>query len=235
MMNLRSEPFENLAHRKVLCVFQPLRLYPGWETLIAGIPMDRLAFEKLPFIKKALLWKSRVMYSRSNPRDLAYMLKLLHDLKSSLSHEIEMDLLLPFSSSASAPQNYKDLIHKLWEMPSIPAERSRTLDEIRNSSFDAVIFLFPDPIGLEWARTERMLARLGIPNRYVLNGRRRFFEWNAQSRRKLTWRRFLEHAWAVETLLAVLAVIVSLPLAVYDGFSKIFGVAAEGDSVEHGK
>ena len=235
MMKLRSEPFEGFAHKKVLCVFQPLRLYPGWETLIAGVPMDRLAFDKLPFIKKALLWKSRVMYSRSNPRDFAYLLNLLREFKTRLRHEIVVDLLLPFPLAAPLPEDLQGPVHKLWEFPSGHHERSQMIDEIGKRDFDSVIFLFPDPIGLGWGRTEKLVARLGIPNRYVLNGRKRFFEWNAQSRRKLTWRRFLEHAWVVETMLALLAVIVSIPLVIYDALSKISGAAAKGDSVNNGK
>ena len=127
----------------------------------------------------------------------------------------------------SQPKNLQDLIHKLWEFPSSPAERNRMLDEIRKLDFAAVIFLFPDPIGLGWGRTEKTIARLGIPNRYVLNGRKRFFEWRTGNRRKLMWRQFLEHSWVVETMLAVLAVIVSIPLAIYDGLLKKFGGAAE--------
>ena len=235
MMNLRSEPSQTFIYRKALCVFQPLRLYPSWETLIAGIPMDGLAFEKLPPIKKALLWKSRVMYSRSNPRDLSYMLNLLRDFEIRWRDEVQVDLLLPFSLSASVSETQEDLIHKLWVFPRSLAERNGMLDEIRGLNFDTVVFLFPDPIGLGWCRTERIIARLGIPNRYVLNGRKRFFEWDTRNHRKLIWRRFLEHVWVVETMLAVLAVIVSIPLAIYDGLMKNSHVVAEGGSVDRGK
>ncbi len=200
---------KTLAHKKILCVFQPMQISPRWETWIAGAPFRQLDFSVLPALKKALLWKSKATYSRANPRNFAYMLEALREVVSQSGQKPELHLLAPVSEDASA---VRELFQARWDFSA--------LERLRAEAYDAVVFLYPDAIGFGWNRVERAVARLHIPRRYVLNGRRRFFPLDSVARRRLLGRRFLERTWLVEFALALFFALLSLPLALYDFLKK---------------
>jgi hypothetical protein len=187
--------------KKILCVYQPLRIHPHWENLIAGAPIHALTFHALPTWKKILLWKSNVIYARTFPRGLDYMLQALRVQMDSIP---EMDLLLV---DPPVSENAQMFFQKKWRLQELP--------QIKQAHYDAVILLYSDPVGLGWNQTERAVARLGV-DCYVLNGRRRFFKFDGAARGELNWRRFLELSWIVEIFFAVAATLVSIPLMIYD-------------------
>ncbi len=200
---------KTLDHKKILCVFQPMYIHPRWEKLVAGAPMHRLDFRALPAAKKALLWKSKVTYSRSNPRNFEYMLGALREVVAQAKRNPELHLL---TSEADDSPAARALFQKRFDFSAF--------ESLRAENYDAVVFLYPDAVGFGWNRTERKLAALKIPRQYVLNGRRRFFQPDSSARRRLLGRRFLERTWLVEFALALVFALVSVPLALYDFLTK---------------
>jgi hypothetical protein len=78
---------------------------------------------------------------------------------------------------------------------------------------DTTVLLYPDAIGLGFAPLERKLAGRDVR---VLNGRRREFALDADTRRALRFRRFLERTMLVEAVALPLFVLLALPMWVFD-------------------
>jgi len=83
---------------------------------------------------------------------------------------------------------------------------------------DEIVLLYPDAVGLGFARTERSILRLRRPIQdiRVLNGRRRSFRLDRATRRQLQWRRLLERWMLGELVCMPVFVGVALVLAAYD-------------------
>jgi hypothetical protein len=197
---------ETIHGEKILCIFQPVRVHPHWETLIAGAPIHALNYPSLSLLKKILLWKSSLIYARAYPRGLDYAVNMLHELVTQMDSTPELDLLQVYTTAVPISETARGFFKNLWDVH----------DQAALTNYDAAIFLYADPIGLGWNKTERAVERLGNLDLYVLNGRRRLFKWDASTRERLNWRRFLELSWIAETSLAVLTTLAAIPLMIYD-------------------
>jgi hypothetical protein len=90
------------------------------------------------------------------------------------------------------------------------------LDRLNPGRYDTIIFLYADAIGLGWNQLEDRIRRLAPAQFLVINGRKRIFLWDAESQRKLRFRRFLAQAWWLEWLLAPWLLVVSTNYALRD-------------------
>ncbi len=200
---------------RVLCVLQPTRIHPGWERRIAGKPVGQFDFRRLGRLQQALLWKSQMQYLRAAPRGTTYMLSLALDLLSKQAPGAQIDLLL--DPALTVPEHLRGAFHRIWVGPeglaSLPPDFVTAQQQSRP---DALILLYPDAIGTGWERTERLLARLGIPHRLVINGRRRVFAWDEGVYRALRQRRLLANTFLPELVLAPTLVLSATLLALYD-------------------
>ena len=82
-----------------------------------------------------------------------------------------------------------------------------------NEAADSVLVIYPDALGLGWAPLRRVCRRTRV---YVLNGRRRIFPFNADTRRKLRWRRLLANTRVTELLASIAIVPLAACLAAWD-------------------
>lgn len=99
------------------------------------------------------------------------------------------------------------------------------LVEVRNGALPAelinasetIVLLFPDAIGLDFGRIERAIAT-GWPSKrlFALNGRRRLFRLDSETRRRFLLRRFLERWRLPEVAFFVLFLIVTPFLLIFD-------------------
>jgi len=80
-----------------------------------------------------------------------------------------------------------------------------------------IVLLYPDSIGMDFGEIERAIASRWPAKRVlVLNGRRRMFPLDAETRRRLALRRFLE-AWRLPEIMFFLVFVVVTPLlALFD-------------------
>jgi hypothetical protein len=134
----------------------------------------------------------------------------------------EMDLLLG-STAGHVPAAFDAWPRHTWFMPSADTQPwpRRLLEELHHRKYDTVVFLYPDAIGTDWRKVERRLVGLKADRYLIINGRRRVFFWDEESRGALAWRRFLERTWLTELLLVPAAVCVTAGLALFDALGKV--------------
>jgi len=99
----------------------------------------------------------------------------------------------------------------------------------RIADADEIVLLYPDATGLGFGATEHSILRQRHPIQdvTVLNGRRRYFQLDATTRRQLRWRRFLERWMLGEALCMPFVLIAALLLAAYDHIQKTTGGARD--------
>lgn len=104
--------------------------------------------------------------------------------------------------------------------PTVEATDGR-VPEDSIAGADAIVLLYPDSIGMDFGWIERTVrARWPAKRLLVLNGRRRFFRLDAEMRRRLALRRFLERARLPEFAFFALFLVVTPVLLLLDAFKS---------------
>ncbi len=132
-----------------------------------------------------------ITHYRANPRTAEYMLELAGQFAHRHAVGATIDLLAEEKLSP-------ELLEKTstWATHILP---DLSLSEA--NKYDTAVLLYHDPIGLGWEDLERKLLKLNAVQYIVINGRRREFIWDQESRRMLAFRRFLARAGWLEVLL----------------------------------
>ena len=183
---------------RVLCVLGETLVHPRWETVVTGAPIGRTPPEELTPRQRMLVWKSLQQYRNANPRDAAYMLTAMDDMLTAATSRFRADLLMPAWMRPGLDDRMLARFDRTWLFESRSgAFEEPALSDLQSRRYDAVILLYPDGNGTGWAPLENTLSRLGAPM-VVINGRRRLFLLDAQTRRSLLMRRCLERSWVVE-------------------------------------
>lgn len=192
---------------------------------------------ELPVIRRALLvykdwgdpagynerWndlRSYLVYFRANPRTLEYMAALAGELMGRYGQEAEVDMLSDIGLTVDAREQLP-AISNLWQYP--PQSPSSWSPELRKKLmegfYDTVIFMVPDAVGLRFKGVERAFEGSKYEHILVMNGRRRFFVLDGDSRRAMAMRRFMAYAWGFEMLLAPFILVVAAVLALFDALT----------------
>ncbi len=217
MISVIASPSDLPPFRQVLCLLQPTQVHPRLELLVAGRTIGELDYPALGTIRQGLLWKPRVQYLRANPRDAAYMLHLALAFARANAADVQVDAFV--DPRLAVPDPLRQQFRQVW-FGRLDLLEPGVSSELRERKYDALVLLYCDAIGLGWGQTERLLARLDVRQIIALNGRRRAFVWDADSRRELRWRRFVENTWLVELVLALGAFVAAAPLAIYDAVRR---------------
>lgn len=177
-------------------------------------PKSRILFMLFPWFAKGykgkgLWWSLReyLLHYRSNPRSVDYMLDLAHQFSNNyLKKTMFVDLLF-------SPE-FKDSVNK--EQAPYFNEIFTTFDEIKNKQYDAIVLLFSDAIGFGWEEMESKLSSLQSDSIFVINGRRRIFKLDKESRRALRLRRSIARAWWLESIFGVFIIAASAVFWLHD-------------------
>ncbi|OGG48157.1 MAG: hypothetical protein A3F84_23055 [Candidatus Handelsmanbacteria bacterium RIFCSPLOWO2_12_FULL_64_10] len=210
---------------RALCVFRPVSLYPSWERLALGRQVaDREDLgDATSFLRQLPTGPSRVLISRINPRPAGYMLQQAREFATRFAPNAEVDLLVEADHLSHLSPSDVSWLRRVWGGSKGLGSLDPTLtQELSARNYDALVLLYPDAIGLGWGRTERVLARLRIPTTLVINGRRRVFVWDAESRRALRRRRAAEKLWVAEMALALVIALGGVPLTAWDFLGRLF-------------
>lgn len=200
-----------------LCILQPVRIHPALEKLIGGKPIHELNFNSLTRFQQILLLKSRKQFLSANPRSAMYMLTLAHNLIEDYAPSVSIDLLINPEFEKEIPAFIKNWPHKIWIGKTIT---DALQVEIRNKRYDVIILLYPDAIGLGWENIESQLSsQIKETKILVINGRRRIFIFDTDTRFALALRRFLDISCMVEIILFFGIMPVAVMTAVYDAFT----------------
>lgn len=165
----------------------------------------------LPASKKG--WKAyrdMIVHYRANPRDTKYMLERaaefvsVHAQGAAINLYVHEDML-----NGVAGKDYP------WINNILGDAELKALKENQN---DTIVFLFADATGMGWNDFEQQMLRFSPAQFIVINGRRRIFFWDKESRRMLRQRRFLAQAWWLEWCLAPWLVLTSAFYALADSF-----------------
>lgn len=197
------KPHPNISYPKihrVLCILQPVRIHPVWEKMIGGKPINELKFSLLTRFQQILLLKSRKQLLSANPRSVTYMLTLAHDFIEEHAPSASIDLLINPEFETEIPALLKKWPHQIVVDHTI-TDTQQNKDLLR--TYDTVILLYPDAIGLGWGKIERRLAQLNDVTILVINGRRRVFILDREMRCALTLRRLLDLSCLVEIILCI--------------------------------
>lgn len=139
-------------------------------------------------------YRDMIVHYRANPRGTAYMLERAREFISAYAESASTDLFV-----------HRDVAHEVTakEHPWIVNILDDTkLSSVSGSQYDTVVFLYADAIGIGWGDFEREMLRFAPAQFIVINGRRRIFFWDPESRKMLRWRRFMALAWWLEWFLA---------------------------------
>jgi hypothetical protein len=145
----------------------------------------------------------------ANPRDARYQLGLVRTLLADAKFEsVELVVDAPLADRNEAVE---------WNEVAGPARIERLSDgqALPFASYQTVILVYPDPLGLDWDRLERKALASGA-RVIVVNGRRRLFTLDRGVRRAVQWRRFLAKTRIVELAAAFLVAPVAAGLALQD-------------------
>ncbi len=178
--------------KRILCVFRPWLRENGGKN-------------------KWKDYRDYLIHYRANPRGMEYMLDLASEFRAKYASSAFVDLLAEQTIPDAIPERHRSWIKKVWTELQI--------ESLAENGYDTIIYLYPDAIGLGWNHIERILLRLKTRHYLVINGRRRIFVWDRDSRRALALRRFIAKAWALEMLLAPALLCVSGILALYDSLA----------------
>jgi hypothetical protein len=210
------KPHPNISYPemyRVLCILQPVKIHPVWEKMIAGKPINELNFSILTRFQKILLLKSRRQLLSANPRSVSYMLTLVHEFIKEHAPSASIDLLIYPEFETEIPAFLKKWPQQIL-VGHIIADTQKSKNLLR--TYDVIILLFPDAIGLGWGNIERRLLRLNNQTILVINGRRRVFILDRKMRGALILRRFLDVSCLVEIILCISIFPVATLTAGYD-------------------
>lgn len=202
---------------RVLCIYRPTRIHPRWEKLVTGCTVEEIIPQELPFWRRILVWKSYQHYARSNPRTANYLLDALREFLQIHAPNSQVDLLIEHSQTSTLSPVVRNELHNVYVSRKLDIKyvEAFLLEKLKHNCYDTMFLLYPDAIGYGWGTAERNLSELSIAHNLVLNGRRRIFRWDEESRRALRWRRFVEGSWLVEIVLAPVLVLRSLTLMLH--------------------
>ncbi len=144
---------------------------------------------------------------RANPRPAKYMFAKAGNFLTQ-SSPVSVDVFAYGPPLAAVPTELAKPVQVITEP-----------ENLKPNSYDTVILMYPDPLGLNWQKVEKTMLRLRASKYLVINGRGRIFVWDSPSRRSLAWRRWLSRAWLIEMLLAPIVWVLSFILALFDGVS----------------
>ncbi len=186
------------------------RIAPHANTTIA--PIKNALFVLRPWTLPASTtgWKAyrdMIVHYRANPRSISYMLERANEFISAHAPDASINLLV-----------HKAIINEVpaKDYPWIKNLISEDELSVLGSLYDIVVFLYMDAIGMGWDDFEKKLLRFSGSQFIIINGRRRIFLWDAESRRMLRQRRFLAQAWWLEWLLAPWLLVTSTIYALFD-------------------
>jgi hypothetical protein len=168
-------------------------------------------------------FRNYLIYFRANPRSLEYMDDIVREVLIMNYPNLQFDLLLDLDGSAN-PGLEDTLFSKAGRKWFADLSRPISwyqdpLKELPLSSYDAIICLYPDPLGLEFGELEKSFLRKNLPNVWVINGRRRFFQLDGSTLRTIRFHRFLTKSWLAEIIFALSIFIVAPVIAVFDWLS----------------
>jgi hypothetical protein len=135
-----------------------------------------------------------ILHYRANPRSADYMLELACKFKDHHAAGATAELLVDEGLTGEISEKEHAWLGRIFA--------NFTFDELIQKKYDTIVLLYPDPIGLGWENSERILKRLKAEQYIVINGRRREFIWDQEARRKLAYRRLIAKADWIEALLA---------------------------------
>ncbi len=156
-------------------------------------------------------WKAGrdlIVHYRANPRSTAYMLERAKEFAVAFAPSASIDLFV-YSTVANeiVPKHHPWITNVLEDIQ---------LNDVSGSQYDTIVFLYADAIGLGWDDFEKKMMRFSPAQFIVINGRRRIFFWDAESRRMLRLRRFMARAGWLEWFLAPWLIITSTLYALAD-------------------
>jgi hypothetical protein len=187
------------------------RLAPHQNTSIAPVTKALLVLRPWTLPASTTGWKAHrdmIVHYRANPRSAVYMLERAQEFISAHAPATAFDLMVHKDVRQDvSTQDYPWITNLLGE---------EQLDRLRPGEYHTIVFLYADAIGLGWDPLENSIRRLAPAQFIVINGRRRVFLWDAESRSKLRLRRFLAQAWWLEWLLAPWLLVVSTIYALTD-------------------
>mgnify|MGYP001006330390 CR=1 FL=1 len=158
--------------------------------------------------------RDELLYYRCNPRNTDYMLALVDEFKTAWVKDGKCDLLIADS-----------LYNKTSENDFAGFEQVFTdIEQVaqKKNEYDTIVYLFTDAIGIGWEKIEPALAALQISQEVVINGRRRIFMLDTESKRALSMRRFFSRAWFFEMLLTPALIISAIWFLLVDAISALF-------------
>lgn len=159
-------------------------------------------------IKGWKAYRDSIVHYRANPRSTAYMLERAREFISAHAQDASIDLFV--HKDVSGEVTTKD--HP-WIKNILGDDE---LDKSSGTQYDTIVFLYADAIGIGWDNFEKKMFRFSPAQFTVINGRRRIFLWDSESRRMLRQRRFMAQAWWLEWLLAPWLLVVSAIYALAD-------------------
>lgn len=141
----------------------------------------------------------------ANVRNVPYQIDLLN-------HALR--LLMPSAVSIRVDEALEQDVdfELLASLGSIEVRAARDLLSA-NETADNIVIIYPDALGHGWACLESRLPKEKV---YILNGRRRIFPFNADTKRKLRFRRVLASTRATELLAAIAILPIAAGLAAWD-------------------
>ncbi len=156
-------------------------------------------------------FRNYLLHYRGNPRSVEYMLDVASEFRVKYAANASVELLAEPTLLEMIPERHRSWIKKIWT--------ELRVESLNRNAYDTIIYLYSDAIGLGWGEIERKLLRLKAAQYLVINGRRRIFVWNRDSRRALALRRFIAKTWVLEMLLVPALLCVSGILALYDSLA----------------
>lgn len=159
-------------------------------------------------------FRNYLLHYRANPRGVEYMLSVASEFRAKYAANASVELLTEPTLLEKIPERHRSWIGKIWT--------ELRVENLIGNGYDTVIFLYPDAIGLGWKETERKLLHLKAPQYLVINGRKRIFVWDRDSRGALALRRFVAKAWVLEMILGPVLLCVSTILVLYDSLVSQF-------------
>jgi len=187
------------------------RIAPHANTTIVPIKNALLVLRPWTLLASTTGWKAHrdmIVHYRANPRSTVYMLERAHKFISIHAKDATIDLFVHKDVVAEVPANDYPWVRNLLG--------DDELNILSGSQYDTIVFLYADAIGMGWDDFEKKMFRFSHAQIIVINGRRRIFLWDPDSRRMLRQRRFMAQAWWLEWILAPWLLVVSTIHALAD-------------------
>lgn len=154
------------------------------------------------------VYRDLIVHYRANPRSTQYMLEQAHTFAVTNMSDAKIDLYIHKDISEEVTKDQYSWINSIVQ--------AQDLQNMKPNQYDTIVFLYADAIGLGWGNFENQIRKL-LPNQFIIiNGRRRIFLWDDETRRKLNFRRFMSQAWWWEWLFAPWLYLISATFFIAD-------------------